>query len=225
MNAKARPDLEGPPGNAPVRVDAIVTDREHDVLVAVVEQLRACLSSAAESTWPVEFRLLDSPAAIASDDLPSVVVMSLLPELDRGDEPHAATEARWREQLAALPAGTQSSALLCTIFRHVDGPSPESPIDARPAIRERIRRLNLMAIELSHDAGVGVIDIDRAFAQQGARLLQTDHRLGGPVAAKAAAHAIVAGILRMLPEDVVGPRIVERAQALHGDLRDMAARG
>lgn len=203
-------------------IDAVVSANERPAVAAAAEQLRNCLSAASGGVWSVETRIRESLAAIDPQDRPTAIVASLLPELD-GDEPIAAVESRWREQLALLPAEARSSVLLCTIFHHVAASPPDAQPDARPAIRERILRLNMMAVELSHDTGAGVADIDRAFSQQGARLLRTDCRLHGSVAAAAAAHTIVAGILRGVPDDALSPELQERAQQLHGELRDLVA--
>ena len=110
--------------------------------------------------------------------------------------------------------------LLCTVFRHVAPPIGDAG-DALPAKRERIRRLNLMAIDLSHDTGAGVVDVDRAFSHVGARSLATDHRLTGRAAAEVAAHTIVAGILAAGLDDVVPPDVQERAAQFQGALRDI----
>ena len=199
-------------------VDAVVSAGERNALDAAAEQLHSCLSAASGGAWPVTTRIRESLAAIDPQDRAHAIVASLLPDL-AGEEPIATIDARWRDRLASLPAEVRSSVLICTIFRHVGG-----PLESRPAIRERIRRLNLMAIQLSHDTGAGIVDIDRAFAQQGARSLQTDCELDGDIAAAAVAHAIVAGILRMAQDDVLSPELQERAQQLHGELRELVAR-
>lgn len=210
-------------GPAPLRIDAIVAASERPALAAVADQLRDCLSTATGRAWDVAVRFRESFAALDPQELPTWIVASMLPGL-AGDEAMTTIEGRWREQLACVPSQARSSVLLCTIFRHVAVPRCDGQPDARPAIRERLRRLNLMAIQLSHEAGVGVIDIDRAFSQQGARLLQADCSLEGTVAAAAAAHAIVSAILRTARDDVLAPEVQQQALQVHGDLRDLVAR-
>ena len=113
----------------------------------------------------------------------------------------------------AIPA-----ILLCTIFRHVADPAP----DVAANERERIRRLNLLAIELSHDTGAAVVDFDRVFAHLGARPLATDHTLTGRVAAEVAAHALVANILDAGLDEIVPAEIQERAHQFQGTLADIS---
>lgn len=206
--------------HAPLVIDAIVADTERPALDAVAEQLRECLSAACGEAWPVAVRFRESLADVDAEDPPAVVVASLLPEADATGETLAATEARWREQLSSLPGDPRPHALLCTVFRHVAPPLGDAG-DALPAKRERIRRLNMMAIDLSHDTGAGVVDIDRAFSHVGARALATDHLLAGRAAAEVAAHTIVAGILAAGLDDVVPPEIQERAAQFQGGLRDI----
>lgn len=225
--------------NAPASllIDAIVSDTERPALVAASEQLRECLGAASGSTWPVAVRFRDSLAAIDAHDRPTVVIASLLPELALNSEPLAATEARWREQLLSLAPMAIPAVLICTIFRRLANPGADpvatqlaNPVPDRPPTRppdsqgptlERIRRLNMLAIELSHDTGAGIVDIDRMFAHLGARPLATDHRLAGRVAAEVAAYTIVSSIVGFGLDDVISPQIQERAQQFRGDLWDV----
>lgn len=222
---------------APMLIDAVVDDAERAALVAASEQLSECLGAAAGSPWPVEVRFRDSLTSIVAHDRPTVVVSSLLPELVRTSEPLAATEARWREQLRSLASMAIPAVLICTIFRRlaepvVDpaaarlatqlaSPASERSLDSRGPTLERIRRLNLLAIELSSDTGAGIVDIDRMFAHLGARPLATDHRLTGRVAAEVAAYTIVSSIVGFGLDDAISPQIQERAQQFQGDLWDV----
>ncbi len=162
---------------APLRIDAVVDAAEHPALMAAAEQLRTCLAAAAGLAWPVTVRFLDDPAAIDAQDRPTVALLSLLPELLRDREPLAAIEARLRAQLSRVGEMDVPALLICTIFRHVPAAPAAREHDARPPLRERIRRLNLLAIVLSHDMGAGVVDVYRVFATVGARELATDSRL------------------------------------------------
>ena len=206
--------------HAPLLIDAVVADTERPALAAVAEQLRECLRAAAGDDWRITVRFRASLAAIDANDPPAVVVASLLREADSTGESLAATEARWRKQLSSLPGSPKPPVLLCTVFRHVAAPIGDA-LDMRPERRERIRRLNMMAIDLSHDTGAGVVDIDRAFSHVGARSLATDHRLAGRAAAEVAAHTIVAGILAAGLDDVVPPEVQESAAQFQGTLRDI----
>lgn len=205
----------------PIVIDAVVADTERPALTAVAAQLRECLRAASGADWDVTVRFRASLADVSADARPTLVVASLLPELE-GDAPMPAIAARWQAQLSALPGDPPPPVLLCMVFRHVpDG--PEDGTDPRPAVRERIRRLNLLAIDLSHDTGAGVVDMDRAFTNVGARALETDYRLGGAKAAEVAAHTIVAGIFHAGLDDVVPRDVQERAVQFQGALRDIDA--
>lgn len=202
---------------APIIIESIVADAERPAIVAACQQLDECLRAGSGCTWPIELRFQPSIASVGSSGRPTLVILSLLPELARENEPAARTEARLRLQLGLL-APVAPFLLICTIFRHVaDSGAPLAPA-AGVGTLERIRRLNLLAAELSHDTGIAVLDIDRAFAHIGARELQTDYRLGGRIAAEAAAHTMVAGILAVALDDIVPADVQERAQQFHGDL-------
>ena len=109
-------------------------------------------------------------------------IASLLPEAET-DGGWPATSRRLREQVAGLRRRA-GRVYLCTIFRHAPGPDARVPIAS-------IRKLNLLALELSRELGVFVVDVDRALADAGARSFETDYRLQGPLAAEAVAREIV----------------------------------
>ena len=83
------------------------------------------------------------------------------------------------------------------------------------------RRLNLLAIEVSHRCGVFVVDIDKIFAHVGARQIETDFRLAGRKAAETAGYAIVAAILAGGLDNAAPPQVQEMAIELHGPLSDI----
>ena len=200
-----------------IDIEAVVDEVEHPALVAAAEQLGECLSAASEHRREVRLTFAPSFSAIEGREPTSVVIASMFPEVAR-NESIARTDARWRKQLSSLPAVSAQSVFLCTVFRHVSPNAAKQPSDARPAITERIRRLNLLAADLSHDTGAGIIDIDRAFAHVGARALETDYRLSGAVAAEVAAHTIVWSLLSVGLDDLVAPAIQQRAMQFHGAL-------
>lgn len=198
----------------PVLIAAVVDDAERPALVAASEQLSECLSAASGVLWPVGIRLLDS---IADIQRPTVIITSLLPEVARADEPISLTEARWRRDLSKLMELAVPSVFVCTVFRFVAKQSKPGQLDARPRKLERIRLLNLLAAQLSHDIGINVIDIDSIFAHAGARQMQTDYRLAGAVAAEVAAYTIVVGILAVGLDDIIPIDVQERAREYQGE--------
>jgi hypothetical protein len=157
---------------------------------------------------------------IASSPKPAAIIASPgWQEADRVEEPFAETETRWRHYLnTLLPIGAQ--VFICTVFRHIPGRAGSGV--AAP-ILERIRRLNRLVIQLSHDLGAGVIDIDRALAHAGAERLQTDYRLSGELAAEFAGHVVALTLLSGGLDDVVDPELQEKARHVLGGLHDVIA--
>ena len=203
-------------------IEAVVDDGERPALAATVEQLTECLHAASGSRPEIRLEFANSLDAIDAHAPTTIIIASLLLEVGR-EEPIALVEARWRKQLVAL---TSSPAFLCTVFRHVPRDGAGRPANP-PATIERIRHLNLLAAELSHDSGAAVIDLDRAFAHLGARVLDTDYRLRGAVAAEVAAHTIVGSLLAVGLDDVVAPEVQQRAAQFQGapwQIGDLLAR-
>jgi hypothetical protein len=203
---------------APILLQAIVDDAERPALVAASQQLEECLNAATPSRRHIRLEFASAFAAIQTRAPTTVIVASLLPEVAR-DEPLSSIEARWRSQLSVLTTEPAPSVFLCTVFRHVarNTPAPSSN-GGESEIRERIRRLNLFALELSHDTGIGIIDIDRALAHIGARQLGADYRLASPIAAEVAAHTIVGSILSAGLDDTVAPEVLHGAAQFQGAL-------
>jgi hypothetical protein len=208
--------------SAPIIIEAVVDALERPALAAAGVQLGECLQAASGNAWPIELRVCPSMAAFGAAGRPTVAIVSLLPELARNDEPIAQTAARWKALLALL-AGVVPTVLVCTIFRHVGRDDAPGERAAHAPLLERIRKLDLFAAELSHDTGVGVIDIDRICAHIGARALQSDYRLAGRIAAEVAAHTIVAGMFATALADAIAPAVLQRAQEYQGNLQSIFA--
>jgi hypothetical protein len=196
----------------PILIAGVVDDAERRALLAASEQLHKCLSAASGVRWPVGLRFVDSIADILN---PTVVITSFLPEVARVEEPISLTEARWRPAFSKLMERDDLSAFLCTVFRYVTNTLEPGERTARAQTVERIRLLNLLAAQLSHDTGINVVDIDAVFAHVGARQMQTDYRLAGPMGAEMAAYTMVVTILAVGLDNVVPPDIQERAWKFH----------
>jgi hypothetical protein len=201
----------------PILLQAVVDDAERPALVAASQQLDECLNAATPGRHEIRLEFASAFAAVRTRVPTTVIVASLLPEVAR-DEPLSSIEARWRSQLSALSTGPAPSVFLCTVFRHVARDAPAPPKSGESEMRERIRRLNLFALELSHDTGIGIIDLDRALAHIGARVLAADYRLAGRIAAEVAAHAIVGSILLAGLDDAVAPEVLHGAAQFQGAL-------
>jgi hypothetical protein len=85
--------------------------------------------------------------------------------------------------------------------------------NASQALRQRIMRFNMLAADVSHDTGAYVIDLDRAFAEIGARALKTDYQLVGQRAASAGAAAMVKTLLHAGLNDLVPADVLDKATA------------
>jgi hypothetical protein len=165
-----------------VSVLASASDSENAAVRLVLDRFAECVAGL--DTKRPEFRFLSEGARgqPSVDDKADIVVSSLLPEVLVQDEAWADTEARLRLRCAEAAKGG-ARHYLCTVFRHIGH-------DQAPGLRARIRKLNLLAIELSRETGVFVIDIDRCLADVGAFAFATDFRLGGEFAVEAVAREI-----------------------------------
>ncbi len=204
--------MSAPPA---VRLEGAVDARERPLLVAAAQQLSEALISASGGDWPIELRFRKPDADLAAGAEGAVVLLSLLADVDR-DEPFAETEARWRARVEALSAAGATVVLL-TVFRHL--PERSAAVGGRRL--QRIRRLNRLAIDLSHDFVATVADIDRAFAHIGARVLGTDFALGGPLAAEVGGHTVTLSLFFSALDAWVPIEIQERARAFHRPLREI----
>jgi hypothetical protein len=159
---------------------AAVTANEQAVVEAAARHLASALSQATGESWtcPCNFATgLDSLTGATSG---SIVVTSLLLSLTDFDKPWPEVEKELRGTYSAL-SEAGDPIMICTVLRHVD---VSEDFEQAARIRRRLRKLNLLATELSREYGALVIDIDRVLADVGARRLNTDFRLGGAVAAE-----------------------------------------
>ncbi len=202
----------------PLSLEALVHDAERPAVIAAAELLSESLGQAASSaSWPIQLNFRAPGAAVPRGVSPSAIILSLLPEVAATGEPIADTEARWRLYLDAVMA-SGVPIFLCTVFRQVN----DRPRDGGSSpVLERIRRLNRMALDLSHDLGVAVIDVDRAFAHIGGRTLQTDFRVTGVLAAEVGGHTIAWALLSSGLDDSVDPAVQEGAREVLGGLQQI----
>lgn len=202
----------------------ILTAREAErpPFVAAAHQLSNCLSAASGADFRIQLSFSNalSPETLGKDS--RIVIISLLSEIDSLQENFTDIAARRRQQISSLMNAASCPIFLCTIFRHVPRGQSRQNEPSRFQKLERIRRLNLLMVELSQAAGIGVIDIDRVLAHFGARLLQTDYLLTGKIGAEAAAHAIVSTLLDSGLDEFVRLEWLEKAQNLHGDLHRLS---
>lgn len=180
-------------------IACLVASYERDVWSLAREKLRDSLVRFSKRDWPIELSFADSPSALVAAK-PDVAAISLLRELEEG-KPLDEVARRLREDATSL-ADSGGTVFLCSIFRAC--PDPEK--------LERIRRLNLLAAEISRETGAQVIDIDRELAHFGARPLETDYRLRSLRATDLAARVIVDALLEAAFDDDVPVDVLQRAQ-------------
>lgn len=205
-------------GSRPILLQAVVSAAEQAAVRRAAEQLSASLGDAAGGPCPVDCAFPPDLDSVNRAAKPTILLTSLLAEVDAAGEPWPATERRLRSIYRALGADGRLIVLVSTVLRHVapgeasSGAAEEIP-DRILARRVRIRRLNLLAADLSRETGCLVIDIDRTLADIGAQALRTDYRLAGPYAAGAAAKAIAMTLLSAGLDDVVPVEVQEAARA------------
>ena len=175
-----------------ISIAAFVSEGERAAVKSAADQIARALSQAATVPWTCGCVFSPDMESLQRSDDGAIIVSSFLPELEAKDEPWPQTAERLRKAYAAL-SQRGSPVFVCTILRHVV--SEDEP-EIAEALRIRIRRLNLLAAEISHTTGVYVIDLDRDLADIGARRLQTDYRLAGNVAAGMAGHFIALTLMR-----------------------------
>jgi len=200
---------------AHLRIDAILTDGERDALLGAVEDLRQCFAAASGTTFPIEVRFHSALSAIKVDSGKTLIITSLLLELTEPEEPLAAVEARLRAAFSRLIREGVPAIFLCTVYRRIDPDArTKDPVGAA-ARMERIRRLNFLGIELSHDFGINIIDLDRSFAHIGGRSLGTDFNLRGATAILAARHVIASVLFAVGLDDFCLPELQDAAKIVY----------
>jgi hypothetical protein len=162
-----------------VTVKALVDRGERPAVSQAAALLESSLSAAAGGPVTVTCEFADTFEALNPTGEACVVIASLLPEVANYQQPWADVADRLSKDFGTLASVESAPVFLCTVFRHV----PASEADAQPRLI-RIRRLNLLAAELSRETGLFVVDLDRSLADIGGAKIETDYRLQGPSAAK-----------------------------------------
>lgn len=195
---------------AAMRLRAFVAPTEAAAVEDAARRLAKRLAAAGAPAPEVAVELVGSQDALAAATDRAIVIWSLLPEVEAAVQDWPATQTRLTGVCEMLAGRSDQPLFLCTVVRHAP---PELDEAAGVELRTAIRRLDLLAIELSHATGLNVIDLDRAVADIGALNLETDFRLAGPAAAKAAGREIARSILSAGLDDWIAPEIQERAAA------------
>ncbi|MDE8349753.1 MAG: hypothetical protein POG74_09770 [Acidocella sp.] len=192
------------------KLQALVTAEERLAVCNATELLARGLTMVAKVPWTLEYAFPSAIARLDQSPGSSIVITSLIEEVERiDDEAWPDSEARLRLKYQTLCNDPGRSVYICTLLRHVP-----SDLSSAPARMTRIRRLNLLALNLSRELGVLVADVDRDLADIGARNLQTDYRLQGPYAAQAAGKSLAMTMLLVGLDDLVPFEMQEAARHL-----------
>jgi hypothetical protein len=195
-------------------VQAAVDDSEQPGLRLAAERLASSLTTVSGQQVIVRCNFVASHDTLDQSAKDLILISSLVPEVANYDEPWPQVECRLRAKYEALARHEGAVIYLCTVLRHV---ARSEDADQAERKRIRIRRLNLLAAELSHETGAYVIDLDRSLADIGASKLQTDYRLNGQHAAEAAAKFIALALLSGGLDAYVSFEIQDAAKAIIAD--------
>jgi hypothetical protein len=191
-----------------VPIAACVSETEQVALVSTGDLIAGALSEASGVSWECNPAFMPDLDALAASGEATIIVTSFLPELAALDIPWPQHEQRLRTSFASLCQGGRQ-VYICTILRHVGENDP-----AGEARLIRLRRLNLLAAEISREFGASVIDLDRALAHVGARRLGTDYRLVGKAAVEMAAHFIAITLIDSAMDPFCSFEIQEAAKTI-----------
>jgi hypothetical protein len=194
----------------PISIKVLASENEGRAVALAAERIRSSLITAINGEIAIFCQGNVKFEDIVGTDENCVIVTSLLAEAVVDNVPWPEIETRLRDRYEALSAIGSATIFIMTVFRHV-GDVPPEQIDA---VRLRIRRLNRLVADLSREFGVMVIDIDRDFANLGARNLQTNYQMGGAYAPSVAAKTIALAILSMGLDAFVPFEAQDAAKAL-----------
>jgi hypothetical protein len=142
-----------------------------------------------------------------ADDGCDVLCLSMFPELSRPSGDWRAIEAQWRVAAAALrdrEIERGAPVYIVTLFRHTTAQDH--------TLLPMLRRLNLLAVRLSREFGLFVIDIDRLCAHAGGGPLRVDVRLASSEARRTVADLIVDPLLSTGIDHVAEPAAIQAAR-------------
>ncbi len=174
-----------------IPLHAFLSKSEQAAALVAARSLVDALGEVGSSPAVCEPVFVSSLNTLAQSPPGTIRLVSLLPELDNLDEPWNEAQARLQLSFKALTA-RGDPVFVCTVLRHAGHGEDAALLYRR---RVRIRRLDLLAVELSQQTGAFVVDIDRVIADIGGRNLHTDYRLNGEAAASVAGQAIALGLI------------------------------
>lgn len=179
-----------------ITIRSWATGDEQPVLARAIDDLLAAAVSTehAEVCHEPATKLADLPAGAPG----TLCIVSLAPFIGAPGAQWVGTEAIVRDLFRGL-AEAGLIAFVLTVFRRV-------PDRASPEGRElllQIRRLNLLATELSREFGAFVVDIDRVLANVGGLAVGGNFRLGSAASAQLAAEELALSLATNGLDDAV----------------------
>jgi len=197
-----------------LHVEAVLSDPERNALLSAVEKLRECFKVANNRDLPIQVRFHQTLTSIGITSRSTCIVTSLSLHLIEPEESLTTVEARLRTSFSEFIRKGAEVIFLCTVFRRVDSIIKAKDPTAAAARMERIRRLNYLAVQLSHDLDINIIDFDRSFAHIGGRLLDADFRMQGSSAILTASNVIITTLFAAGLPDVLSPELQQAANAV-----------
>jgi hypothetical protein len=193
-----------------ISIVAFVTEDERQAVKLAASHIAQALGEATGRAWTCDCVFSTDMETLRNSGKSGIIVTSLLTELVNFEKPWPPTERRLRAAYADL---TESGypVFVCTILRHV---SRDEESGADGSLRIFIRRLNLLAAEISRETKAYVIDIDRVLADIGARRLQTDYRLAGSAATETVGHLIAHSLINYALEALVSYEVQDAAKGI-----------
>lgn len=204
-----------------IPINAVVDGHEEAAVRLASARLESSLSAA--SGAPVVVSCAFEPTLDSLDpDQACVVITSTLAEVANHQEPWPSVERRLRQSYQRLAGRDDVVVFICTVLRHV---SADEGAEQTESKRVRIRRLNLLAAEISRETGIYVIDLDRSLADIGARALQTDYRLNGSYASEVAAKFMALAVISAGLDAFVSFEVQDQAKTMVAQSQlDLASR-
>jgi hypothetical protein len=173
-----------------------VATHERPVVESAARRLAAALSTASDDTWMVPVD--------AHDGLPSAPVAAPITVVSMHGVLGAPDAEQQVREAVATAQRSGSLVFLLTLFRGLP------PGDPRLL---PLRRLNLLAVALSHELDTAVVDLDRAFADHGAATLGADLDALSARARGIGARTLTLAILGAGLDSRLPPELAERARA------------
>ena len=175
----------------------LTSEAEYKVLYRLSRILGQHLSRLSAKEFNIQFEYHDAskvvPEYISHEDL---CIRSLLHHVFEDNISLDTIKNCHTQGTSNSKPNTPNKTFLLTIFHYVNPLLlAEHDLDIQ-SIVQRIRAINLAALEASNSVGFGVLDIDGIFSRLGANNLKTDYKMRGNMAHQVAADFISTALLQ-----------------------------